>query len=111
MKFNIVGYLPTPTNMTKVEKILAELGLLYPLSTPDFDNMVKTYADAFQKHLILNDSLIIESNIKKRYSCKPRVEITMEFMDKYDCKYNKKKVHGWKYYKDLAEKREIEVIE
>lgn len=111
MKFDIVGYLPTPSNMTRIEKILAELGLLQPLSTPDFDNMVKTYADAFQKHLILNDSLIVDSHIKKRYSCKPRVEITMKFMDKYDCNYNKRKVQGWKYYKELDEKRDIEVIE
>lgn len=111
MKFNIVGYLPIPNDMTRIEKVLAELGLIHPLSTPDFDNMVKTYADAFQKHLILNDSLIVDSYIKKRYSCKPRVEINMKFMDKYDCKYNKRKVQGWKYYKDLKEKRDIEVIE
>jgi len=32
-------------------------------------------------------------------------------MDKYDCNYNKRKVQGWKYYKELDEKRDIEVIE
>lgn len=104
-KVTIDAYLPIPNSgMTKLEKILAELGLIRPVSTPDFDNLAKTYTDMVQRHLLLNDSLIIDGRTRKFYSRKPRIEVKFKYMDKHDSRYNKKKVEGWKYFNELEEK-------
>lgn len=110
MKFYVKGYCPIPEQMNKIETVCAELGLGEVLSTPDFDNMVKTYADMMQKHLILNDSLITRSIIEKKYSIKPRIVVHIEYMKQFDSLYNKRKVEGWKYFKDLDDKPTIDVI-
>lgn len=94
-------YLPIPSAFNKIEKVLAELKLLPAIVKPDWDNAGKTYSDMIQKHLLLDDSLIFDGRVRKYYSFKPRVEMTIEFMDKYDCKSNKKKIEGWKTYKEI----------
>lgn len=98
-------YLPIPASgMTKTEKMLAELKLIRPVSKPDWDNAGKTYSDMIQKHLLLEDSLIIDGRVRKFYSFKPRIEIKLQFMTKYDSKFTKKKIEGWKFYSDLEDK-------
>lgn len=97
-KMTIKTYHPIPGNMNRIETLLAELRLIYPLSKPDFDNLAKTYADMVQKYLLLDDSLVINAEQIKRYSCKPRIEISFKFMTKYDCRYNKKKIESWSSY-------------
>lgn len=97
-------YFDIPQQMSKVEKILSELGLIHHISKPDWDNLGKTYSDMIQKHCILEDSLIYDGRVRKSYSSKPRVVITLKYLDGYDCKYNKRKVEGWKYYKESLEK-------
>ena len=90
-KFKCTTYIPTPKSMNKVEKLMAEMGLIYPLSKPDWDNLAKTYCDMIQGTLIYDDSIIIEGTLKKRYSIKPRIEINIKFLDDFDSQYNKKK--------------------
>lgn len=99
-------YMPIPDNMPKVIKILAELKLVRPLSKPDWDNAGKTYSDMVQKYLVLDDSLIVDGRTRKYYSFKPRIEINIDYMENYDCKYNKQKVEGWKTYAEMADKIE-----
>lgn len=94
--FRVTSYLPTPTSMTKLEKIIAELGLVAPISTPDWDNLGKTYSDMVQNALILNDALIFRGESAKFYSIKPRVEIEISYMTDFDSNYNKKKILNMK---------------
>lgn len=89
-KFNVDAYLPCPSSMNKVERILAEMGLIRPLTTPDFDNIVKTYSDMIQNKLLLDDSLIFDGHIKKYLSIKPRIEINIEYAEGFDSEYNEK---------------------
>ena len=91
MKFCCTSYLPIPNTMKKHEKILAEMGLIRPISKPDFDNLAKTYSDMIQGIVMTDDALIVEGISKKYYSCKPRIEIIIEYMDEIDSDYNKKK--------------------
>lgn len=91
-KFRVVSYLPTPSSMNKAEKILAELGLLCPISKPDWDNLGKAYSDMVQQALIMDDALIFSAESIKRYSIKPRVEIEISYMMDFDCEYNRKKI-------------------
>lgn len=96
-------YLPIPSQMSRLEKLLAELKLIYPVSKPDWDNAGKTYSDMIQKHLLLEDSLVIDGRVRKFFSFKPRIEVKIEYMLQYDCKFNKKRIESWKFYKDLEE--------
>lgn len=92
MKYNINVYLPTPASLKIEDRILAEYGFIRPLSKPDFDNVAKTYADMIQGNLIIDDALIIESHIAKYYSIKPRIEISIEYMEEHDSDFNKDKI-------------------
>lgn len=91
-KFTCVSYLPIPKSMSNKERILAELGLIRPISKPDWDNLGKTYSDMIQGTLLFDDSLIIEGISKKFYSSKPRIEIHIEYMEMHDSFYNEKKM-------------------
>ena len=85
--------------MNTLDTVLAELGLIKPVTTPDWDNFGKTYSDMVQKYLLLNDSLITDGSVKKRYSLKPRVEITITYLLNYDCLYNKRVIENSKAFK------------
>lgn len=93
-KVKTISYLPIPRTMKRHEKLLAELGLIRPIVTPDFDNLIKTYCDMIQGTLLYNDALVIEGVSKKYYSVKPRVEFTIDYMEEYDSEFNKKKMKG-----------------
>ena len=91
-KFYCDSYLPIPSDMSLVNQVLAELGLIRPVKKPDFDNLAKTYSDMPQGVLLFDDALIIEGISRKWYSCKPRIEITLKYMEDFDSDYNKKKI-------------------
>lgn len=109
-KINIDAYMPIPNDMNRQDKVLAELKLIRPISAPDYDNITKTYCDMIQKHLLLNDSLVIEGRTRKFYSTKPRVELCISYLEKHDSSYNKRKVESWKYFKDLENKPNIDSV-
>lgn len=108
-KLHLEMFFKTPTSMNKIEKVLSELKFISMISKPDWDNAGKTYSDMIQKTLVLDDCLITESSVKKFYSVKPRIEVTVEFLTTYDCKYNKRKVESWSTYleNELREKDSI----
>lgn len=93
-------YLPMPSGMSTKEKIWAELKLLFPVVKPDWDNAGKTYSDMIQRYYLLEDSLVIDGRVRKFYSFLPRIEVTVEYMTQYDCKFNKRKIEEWKTYKE-----------
>ena len=91
-KFTCRSYFPIPKSMNNAEKILAELGLIRPISKPDWDNIGKTYSDMIQGFLLFDDSLIIKGVSEKYYSSKPRIEIHIEYMEEHDSKFNYNKM-------------------
>ncbi len=92
MIFTTDIYIPIPKTMNSYEAILAELGLVRPISKPDFDNVAKTYSDMIQGLLIYDDALIIEGTSRKFYSLKPRIEVTIKYMKEFDSLFNQKKM-------------------
>ena len=80
----------TPMSFTKTQAILAEMGVLRPwVNTGDVDNYDKAIFDMMQPNekrghvgIMENDCLIIESKSNKYYSCNPRYEITITYMEK-----------------------------
>lgn len=105
-KFYCDTYFPTPSAMTKEEKLRAELKHIRHMSKPDWDNLGKTYSDMIQNTIIMDDSIIVDSQVSKYYSLKPRVEITIEYADRYDSNYNKKNITKRKQYQDNIDKIE-----
>lgn len=89
-RFVVNSFLPIPASFNRIDTILAEMGLIRPITKPDWDNLGKTYSDMIQKHILLDDSLIVDGSSHKYYSLKPRVEILIHYKTSYDCKYNKK---------------------
>jgi Holliday junction resolvase RusA-like endonuclease len=92
VKFTCISYLPIPKTMSSVEKVAAELGFIRPISKPDWDNVGKAYCDMIQGMLIYDDSLIVDGVSKKFYSVKPRIEITLSWMEDFDSDFNRKKM-------------------
>ena len=81
---NMIIYEKTPSSFSIKNKVLAELGLIRPWKrTGDFDNYAKGVADAIQHGMLKDDCLVIESNQKLYYSCKPRAEIEIIYMNKF----------------------------
>ena len=90
--FEVRSYFPIPASMKKQEKVLSEMKLIRPISTPDWDNIGKTYSDMIQDIVLFNDSLIVDGISRKYYSVKPRVEIIIRYMAEYDSDFNYKKM-------------------
>lgn len=104
-KIDISIYLPIPeSSMSISEIILAQEGLINPISGGDWDNFAKTYCDSIQNLLIINDNIIIDGSCSKHYSIKPHVDIVLSYLNDFDCKYNKRKVTVSKSYKDNYER-------
>ena len=91
-RFKCKSYLPIPKSMNPVEKLCAEMGFIYPISKPDWDNLAKAYCDMIQGLILYDDSLIVDGESSKRYSIKPRIEIEISYMEDYDSIFNKKKI-------------------
>jgi Holliday junction resolvase RusA-like endonuclease len=105
-KLVVDSFISTP-KMNKIETVLAELGFVRPVTKPDWDNLGKTYSDMIQNHIILDDSLVVEGVSRKFYSIRPRIEITLIFKNKYDSKFNKKKIQNWGSYRDDFEEKDF----
>lgn len=94
VEFILDIYIPMPSSMTMHEKYLAEKGVIRPIQTPDFDNVAKTYSDALQSVLIINDNIINPGIINKWYSFKPRVKILLRYQTDFDSSFNRKKIEN-----------------
>lgn len=87
----INAYLETPKSYNKRETILAELGIIQPLTYPDWDNIGKKYCDMFNKNVWIDDKLCIKGIVEKFYSIKPRIEIILRYSNKV---YNRKQARA-----------------
>ena len=89
-KIDVDIFCRTPISFTKTQAILAEMGVLRPwVNTGDVDNYDKAVFDMLQPNekrghvgIMENDCLIIESHSNKYYSCNPRYEITITYMER-----------------------------
>lgn len=100
-QIDITTYLPIPKSSMKAHEILlAEEGLIEPINTPDWDNLSKTYCDMIQGILIINDNIITRGMLEKKFSLKPRIEITLRYQETFDSDFNKKRMSNTKAYKE-----------
>ena len=75
------AYFKTPSSFNAIDTFLAELGMIRPITKPDFDNIEKKYSDMYNGNVWVDDSLVIDSSISKYYSILPRVEISLRYLN------------------------------
>lgn len=68
-------YRPIPKSFSKKKTEQAERGEIVPTTKPDADNYLKTVKDALNGVIWKDDSQIVDVQVRKRYSNKPRIEI------------------------------------
>ena len=72
-------YFPTPSYYNKTQVFLAEIGIDRPINKPDFDNIEKSYADAFTGNIWIDDIVVVDASFHKYYSVLPRVEVCLKY--------------------------------
>lgn len=75
------AYFKTPNAFNAIDTFLAELGIIRPITKPDFDNIEKKYSDMYNGNVWLDDALVIDSSMSKYYSILPRVEISLRYLN------------------------------
>jgi Holliday junction resolvase RusA-like endonuclease len=75
------AFFKTPSGFNRVDTVLAELGLIRPLTKPDWDNIGKKYSDMYNSNIWLDDSFVISGTVNKFYSILPRVEIRLKYLN------------------------------
>jgi Holliday junction resolvase RusA-like endonuclease len=78
LEVNITIYLPLPKSMPRKKVALALSGDLLPTTRPDCSNYCKAIEDSLNGVAWLDDSQIAVLHVRKKFSEKPRVEITVE---------------------------------
>lgn len=75
------SFFKTPTVYSIQDKFLCEIGIIRPLTKPDWDNIGKKYSDMYNSNIWLDDSLVISGTVNKYYSILPRVEIELRYLN------------------------------
>ena len=103
--FIVKTYQPTPKGMSQLDRLMFEMGAARPLADPDWDNLGKTYSDMVQKVLLVNDNIISSGYVDKFYSIKPRIEVIIRYQERFDTKFNERKMLSTKGFKELVTER------
>lgn len=81
VKLAFTAVLPIPTSFPNWKREAAEAGAVLPAKRPDLDNLEKTVADASNGIVWADDCQICDSETRKIYGAKPRLEIRIEPMN------------------------------
>ena len=74
---SMCGYMPVPASWSKKLQAQALAGEIYPTGKPDYDNLAKMQ-DACNGIVWVDDALIVDAHIYKRYSDRPRLSISVK---------------------------------
>lgn len=97
-------YFPTPSYYNKTQIFLAEIGIDRPINKPDFDNIEKSYADAFTGNVWIDDIVVVDASFHKYYSVLPRVEINLKYSNQL---YNNHQYKAMIKRKDFTDKMSV----
>lgn len=78
MQAIITAYFSIPKSVSNKKKELMSFGLINPTKKPDLDNIAKAILDSLNGIAYKDDSQIVSLLISKKYSDRPRVEITLK---------------------------------
>lgn len=78
LSVEIKFYRPIQKSLSKKERTRRLSGAHRPTVKPDLDNYIKSTLDALNDILWTDDSHIVDLHAHKRYSDRPRIEITVK---------------------------------
>ena len=81
IKVRIQAFYEIPKSSSKVKRTAMENGEILPAKKPDIDNIVKAVLDALNEVAYRDDNQVVELQIRKQYSNRPRLEICMEELE------------------------------
>ena len=99
------AYFPTPSYYNKTQIFLAEIGVDRPLIKPDFDNIEKSYSDAFTGNIWIDDIVVVDATFRKYYSVLPRMEIDLKYSNQL---YNQYQYKAMTKRKDFTEDMSVD---
>lgn len=79
----VTAYVQPPKSMSKKRRLEALDGALKPSTRPDVDNYAKAALDGCNAIIFRDDSLVTDLIVRKRYSERPRLVITVETEAEY----------------------------
>ena len=80
---SVTAYVQPPKSMSKKKRADALEGTLKPTTRPDADNYAKAALDGCNAIIFRDDSLVTDLIVRKRYSERPRLVITVETEAEY----------------------------
>lgn len=84
LDMRIKAYYSIPKSASKKRHAAMLSGDIRPTKKPDMDNVIKIIADALNKIAYRDDTQIVDCQVRKFYSEKPRVEVIIQTIDKCD---------------------------
>lgn len=78
----VKAYYKIPKNTSKKKKQTMLSGEIRPTKKPDGDNILKAVADALNGVCYKDDKCLIKMSIEKFYSDVPRIEVTVQEVEK-----------------------------
>lgn len=78
LEVDVWFYRPVQKSLSKKERTRRLSGAHRPTVKPDLDNYIKSTLDALNGILWIDDSHIVDLHAHKRYSDRPRIEITVK---------------------------------
>jgi len=78
IRANITAYFGISKSISKTKRVDMAAGRIRCTKRPDADNIAKIVLDSLNGIAYDDDSQIVELNVKKYYSEKPRVEVELE---------------------------------
>ena len=75
VQINFGIFIEPPKSWSKKKRADALVGVIYPTTKPDWDNIVKGVQDAWNGIVFVDDKQIINSAMTKRYAENARVEV------------------------------------
>lgn len=75
LDLRIIAYYSIPKSGSKKVKEQKAANIIRPTKKPDMDNVVKMIADALNQVAYKDDTQIVDCQVRKFYSDRPRVEV------------------------------------
>jgi len=84
LEMTIIGYLAIPKSASKKVRALMASGKKRPIKKVDSSNLTKVVEDALNGVAYWDDVQIVDTIVRRFYSDKPRVEVTLKEADVCD---------------------------
>lgn len=81
LKVRIQAFYEIPKSSTKTKKAAMASGEILPDKKPDIDNIAKAVLDALNGVAYRDDTQVVELQMRKKYSDRPRLEICIEELE------------------------------